>query len=94
MNKKEFDYLQYISMLDLTTYHYKILLQLIVRTQNQTQLVETLNIQKQNVYKYIKELEALNLVEIDRIEGRNKFYKAVIDLEKIVTLIPGQTKLL
>lgn len=89
----EKDYIQYLALSDLTTYHYKILLLLNVKPQNQAQLAEILNIQKQNVYKYVKELQAMNLIEVDRVEGRNKFYKAENNPQKIHELIPGQTRL-
>lgn len=93
MNKKELEYLQYLALADLTTYHYKILLLLNEKVRNQAQLAEILDIQKQNAYKYIKWLERMNLVKVDRIEGRNKFYKAVTDLERIQQALPGQTKI-
>lgn len=94
MNKKFLDYLGFIAKLDITTYHYKILLLLNIKSYNQAQLAEELNTYKQNMHKYMKELEALQLVEVDRIEGRNKFYKAVTDIDRLSRVIPGQTKLL
>lgn len=90
----EKDYIEFLALSNLTTYHYKILLLLNVRPQNQAQLGEALNIKKQNVYKYVKELQEMNLVKVDRIEGRNKFYKAEKDLQKIHEIIPGQTKIM
>lgn len=88
------EYIQFLALSNLTTYHYKILLLLNVKPQNQAQLAEALNIKKQNVYKYVKELQEMNFVKVDRIEGRNKFYKAEKDLLKIHEIIPGQTKII
>lgn len=90
----EKDYIEFLALSNLTTYHYKILLLLNVKPQNQAQLAETLNIKKQNVYKHVKELQEMNLVKVDRIEGRNKFYRVEKDLQKIHEIIPGQTKII
>ncbi|HBJ2623689.1 winged helix-turn-helix transcriptional regulator (plasmid) [Clostridium botulinum] len=82
------EYLQHIALAELSsTYSYKILLLLLTKEYTQSQLCSILNIKKQNILKYIKELEHLNLIEVDRIEGRNKFYKAITDLEKLPTNI-------
>lgn len=59
---------------------YRILLLLLMKSYTQSQLSIKLNVKSQNILKYVKELEAANLIEIDRIEGRNKFYKAVKDI--------------
>jgi len=59
---------------------YRILLLLLIKSYTQSQLSIKLNVKSQNILKYVKELEAANLIEIDRIEGRNKFYKAVKDI--------------
>ncbi len=78
------EYLQHIALAELSsTYSYKILLLLLTKEYTQSQLCSILNIKKQNILKYVKELEHLNLIEVDRIEGRNKFYKAITDLEKL-----------
>lgn len=90
MNK---NYIEYIAVQDLTTYHYKILLLLGARTLTQAQLCETLNVKKQNLHKYIKELETMNLIEVDRIEGRNKFYRSITNVNRLTGNIKGQTKI-
>jgi predicted transcriptional regulator len=87
MNNK---YLQYIALLDLKTYHYKILLLLIDKAYNQAQISKQLNIKKQNIHKYFKELELLYLIRVERTEGKNKFYRTNLDIEKIKNHIPGQ----
>lgn len=92
MIKKELDYLVYIATLELTTYDYKILLLLLEKPCNQAILAETLRTKRQNIYKRIKILEQKKLIEIDRIEGKNKFYKAITDLDKLNLIIPGQTE--
>ena len=71
------DYLTALSTADLTTYHYKVLLLLAVQTRTQAQIADFLQIKKQNINKYVVELTKMGLLEVDRIEGRNKFLKAV-----------------
>lgn len=87
MNK---EYLELIARMDLTTYHYKLLLLLNVKAYNQSQLSSIFNISRQNINVRMKKLKHLNLIEIDRIEGKNKFYKAVTNVNKINSTIPGQ----
>jgi DNA-binding MarR family transcriptional regulator len=87
-------YLQYLASIELSSvYCYRIILLLIIKAQTQAQLAAILNVKTQNILKYVKELESLNLIEVDRTEGRNKFLRAVTNLEKLNELIPGQTKL-
>ena len=90
MDKK---YLEFLAKSDLTTYGYKILLMLNIKPQNQAQLADELGILRQNVNRCVKDLEARNLIEVDRIEGRNKFYKAVTNLKVLSDWIPGQIKI-
>lgn len=93
MNRKELNYLIYIAMLDLNAYDYKVLLLLMEKPYNQAALSDTLKTTRQSIHKCIKGLETKNLIEVDRQEGRNKYYRAVSDLEKLRQLIHGQTKL-
>lgn len=77
-------YIKYITSLKLSSVQcYRILLTLTVEKYTQAQLCTLLDIRNQHIARYVKELEFLKLIEVDRIEGRNKFYKAVTDLEKI-----------
>ena len=93
MNKKEIEYLIYIATLDLNAYDYKVLLLLLERTYNQATLADVLRTKRQSIHKCVKELEAKNLIEVDRMEGRNKFYRIVTDLEKLNRMIPGQLEI-
>ena len=89
------EYLQYIAKVELSSVQcYKILLLLLTKEYTQAQLSKELGMKSQNTLKYVKELEAAKLIEVDRIEGRNKFYRAVQDVKKLKELIPGQTKLI
>ena len=90
MNSK---YLECLATMELTTYHYKILLLLNIKAFTQSQISTALDIQRQNTNKYFKELEACNLIEIDRTEGRNTFYKAVTNTRSIKSNIKNQLKL-
>lgn len=94
MNKTELEYLVYIATLDLNAYDYKILLLLLEKTYNQAALSDILQTKRQSIYKCVKKLEEKNLIEIDRTEGRNKFYRSVTDIDRLGKIIPGQTKLL
>lgn len=78
------DYLTTLSRADLTTYHYKILMLLAVHEMTQTQIADFLQTQKQNVNKYVSDLIKLNLLEIARIEGKNKFLKATNTFEQTI----------
>lgn len=86
--------MNYIALLDLNSpYYYKILMLLHTKAYNQAELGRILEMPYQNIYKYIKTLEKENLIVIDRVEGRNKFYRAVTDINKIKAELPGQTKI-
>ena len=78
------DYLTTLSRADLTTYHYKILMLLAVHEMTQTQIADFLQTQKQNVNKYVSDLIKLNLLEVARIEGKNKFMKATNTFEQTI----------
>lgn len=83
--------LQSIALLKLSSIQcYRILCLLSTGEYTQAQICSILDISdRSNLNKYVKELENLNLLEITKIEGKNKFLKAV-DLDKIKELIPGQ----
>ena len=83
------DYLTALSTADLTTYHYKVLLLLAVQTMTQAQIADFLQIKKQNINKYVVELTKMGLLEVDRIEGRNKFLKAVNSFPKVSEQTPN-----
>lgn len=76
------DYLTALSTADFTTYHYKILLLLAVQPMTQAQIADFLQTKKQNINKYVSELLKYGLLEVDRIEGKNKFIKAINALPK------------
>ncbi len=80
MNK---EYLECLAIIDLKTYHYKILLLLNIKPHSQAEISALLKIKRQNINKYFKELECFNLIEIDRKEGRNIFFKPVTDVKLI-----------
>lgn len=86
-------YLDYIARLDLKAYEYKILLLLLKKPYTPTQMVQELAVMKQNINRYIQSLKKIGLIEVDRIEGRNKFYRAVTDVKKLTEFIPGQMKI-
>jgi predicted transcriptional regulator len=49
-----------------------------------------LGITKQNCYRYVKELLSHKLIEVDRIEGKNKFFKLNTDIKSLTLVAKGQ----
>lgn len=70
------EYLIAISTANFTTYHYKILMLLTVQPMTQSQIADTLKVKRQNINRYVSELLKYGLLEVDKIEGKNKFIKA------------------
>ena len=72
------EYIDYLTTLDISGQSFRILLALNIKEHTQTQIQEKLNIQdKAQVNKLFKDLSNRGLIEISKVEGRNKFYKAV-----------------
>lgn len=86
-------YLSYIARLDLKAYEYKILLMLLEKPYTQMNISVEIGIARQNVNKYIASLKRQGLLEVDRVEGRNKYYRPVTDMKKLVDIMPGQIKI-
>lgn len=91
--KKLINYLTYIAEQDLGTYHYKMVLMLLEHPQTQTMIADKLGIAKQNMNKVAKDLESSGYIVIDRIEGRNKFFRVVTDIGVLQKALKGQMKL-
>ena len=85
------EYIDYLTTLDISGQSFRILLALNIKEHTQTQIQEKLNIQdKAQVNKLFKDLSNRGLIEISKVEGRNKFYKAVKDVKRLRINIPGQ----
>lgn len=91
--KKLGNYLNYIAEQDLGAYQYKTLLMLLECPQTQTMIGDRLGIIKQNMNKIAKDLEQRGYIVVDRVEGRNKFFRAVTDIEVLQKAMKGQIKL-
>lgn len=75
------DFMKDLALADFTTYHYKIWLILTGEPKTQAQMAEELKVKKQHLTKYTADLIRCGLIEVDRIEGRNKFLRAVTELK-------------
>lgn len=72
----DLDYYHLLSTLELSSVKcYRILFLLHIGSYTQVQMSSLLNVSKQNINRYIKELLNLQLIVVDRVEGRNKFFK-------------------
>ncbi|WP_224383533.1 MarR family transcriptional regulator [Clostridium perfringens] len=86
-------YLEHIAVTEgLKTYHYKVLMLLITNRFTQSEVSNILEVKKQNINKIFKELLDMGLIENSETIGRNKYFKAVTDIKKINSNIPGQIK--
>lgn len=75
----------------LTTYHLKILLLLDLEEYSQKELSMMLNICKQHINKYVKELENWSYIEVSEKVGNVKYLKI---LDNYNLEFKGQIKLL
>lgn len=87
------DYLEHIALQNLKTYHYKTLLLLLKSPLTQSMIGDRLGVRRQNINKITRGLEQLGYIEVDRIEGKNKFYRVVTDMKRLQAVFQGQMKL-
>ena len=86
-------YYSYLADMKLKATEYRIVLVLLTKPYTAAQLVKETGIAKGNTSRYIKKLKKLGSIEIDSIQGSNKYYKAVCDMRKLMELMPGQIEL-
>ncbi|MEG0907025.1 MAG: winged helix-turn-helix domain-containing protein [Cellulosilyticaceae bacterium] len=86
-------YLVYLANAKLNATEYKIILLLLTGAYTATQVSSELKIMEQNKARHFKKLKGMGLIEVDDIEGRNKYYRAVTDMRKLVEVMPGQIKI-
>lgn len=87
-------YIRYLTTLDISGQAFKVLLALNIQENTQSKIQEELNIKdKAQVNKIFKELNYRGLIEITKVEGRNKFYKAITDIKRLSINIPGQRRM-
>lgn len=90
----EKSYIGYLLDTDITSaLAFKVLLLLTTGTYTQTQIGDRLDLHKQNTSKHIGVLLELGLIEVVKTEGKNKFYKAITNIDRLKNYIPGQTKM-
>lgn len=87
------EYFELLATSNFTTaYHYRVLMLLLTKSYTQAQLADKLGIKRQNVHRYIKELEEHDYILVDRVEGRNKFLKANTSVSSIRATLNEQVK--
>lgn len=88
------EYIDYLTNLDISGQVFKVLLALNIKEHTQSQIQEKLNIQdKAQVNKLFKYLSYRGLIEISKVEGRNKFYRAITNIKRLKVNIPGQQRM-
>lgn len=88
------EYIEYLTSLDISGQAFRILLALNTREYTQFQIQEKLSIQdKAQVNKLFKDLSNRGLIEISKVEGRNKFYRAITNIKRLKINIPGQQRM-
>lgn len=88
------EYIDYLTTLDISGQAFKVLLALNIKEHTQSQIQEKFNIQdKAQVNKLFKYLSYRGLIEISRVEGRNKFYRAITNIKRLKVNIPGQQRM-
>lgn len=77
--------------LDLTTYHYKVILLLMTKEYTQSQIADILNVKKQNIHSVCRDLKSMGIIyESSRI-GNNVYLALNLHPE---VQIKGQISLL
>lgn len=90
----EVEYIEYLIFLEISGQAFRILLALNTREYTQSQIQEKLSIQdKAQVNKLFKDLSNRGLIEISKVEGRNKFYRAITNIKRLKINIPGQQRM-
>lgn len=74
------EYMEYIARLDLTSTDYKVLLMLICDKATQAKIARTLCKHSQNINRSIANLKSFGLIEVESVDGRNKYYRAVTNM--------------
>ncbi|WP_298127145.1 transcriptional regulator [uncultured Clostridium sp.] len=88
------EYIEYLTNLEISGQAFRVLLALNIKEYTQSQIREKLNIQdKAQVNKLFKDLIYKGLIEVTKVEGRNKFYRAITDVKSLKVNIPGQQKM-
>ena len=88
------EYINYLTTLDISGQAFRTLLALNIKDYTQSQIQEELNIQdKAQANKLFKDLSRRGLIELSKVEGRNKFYKAITEVKRLRANIPGQQRM-
>ncbi|MCI9110289.1 transcriptional regulator [uncultured Clostridium sp.] len=88
------EYIEYLTNLEISSQAFRVLLALNIKEYTQSQVRKKLNIQdKAQVNKLFKDLIYKGLIEVTKVEGRNKFYRAITDVKSLKVNIPGQQKM-
>lgn len=88
--KKE--YIRHLATLNLSGLSFRVLMLLITENYTQSSIATLLDKDRQIINKVFNKLKDYGLIEIVKKEGKNEFYKAVMDVKRLKTNIPGQVK--
>ncbi|WP_368240458.1 transcriptional regulator [Clostridium paraputrificum] len=87
-------YIKHLSTLELSGLCFRVLLLLNIQSYTQSSIAILLHADRQAINKVFNKLKSNGLIELVKVEGKNKFYKAVVDVKRLTINIPGQTKFL
>ena len=70
---KENERFELYASLNLTTYHYKVILLLMSRELTQTQIAKELDVKKQNIYTACRDLKSMDIIYESTKIGNNVY---------------------
>lgn len=86
-------YIRHLTTINISGLCFRVLMLLVLENSTQGHVAKTLDKDRQAINKVFIELEKNGLVELMKIEGKNKFYRAITDIKRLKTNIPGQMNL-
>ncbi|SDO75859.1 MarR family transcriptional regulator [Clostridium gasigenes] len=88
------EYIKHLTTIDISGLCFRVLMLLVIGNYTQSAIANLLNKDRQVINKKINELEKSGLIELVKIQGTNKFYRAIVDIKRLKVNIPGQIKMM